>query len=115
MPGGIQVVDVKSDMPMADRAVRRVHNALVAARASGAAALKIVHGYGSAGVGGRIRSEARKYLEDQRRRGKLRGVIPGEAFSIFDQATLRAFEFCPDLRRDSDLGRENNGVTIVVL
>ena len=115
MPERIRVVDIKSDMPTADHAVRRVHNALVGARASGAAAVKIIHGYGSTGVGGRIRTEARRFLEDQRRRGKVRAVIPGEAFSIFDQGTLRAFELCPELRRDSDLGRENNGVTIVVL
>lgn len=115
MPARIQVVDIKSDMPAAGQAVRRAHNALVAAKASGAAAVKLIHGYGSTGVGGRIRTEARRFLEDQRRRGKVRAVLPGEAFSIFDQATLRAFDLCPELRRDSDLGRENSGVTIVVL
>jgi len=114
MPG-IKTADIKSDMPTADQALRRLAGALITARITGTAAVKIIHGYGSTGAGGRIRAEARRYLEEQRRRGKVRAVLPGEDFSIFDEATLRAFALCPDLRRDSDLERHNNGVTIVIL
>lgn len=46
---------------------------------------------------------------------KIRDYIPGERFSIFDEATRRAFALCDDLRRDHDLESANNGVTIVVL
>ena len=42
-------------------------------------------------------------------------VIPGERFSIFDEETRRAFLHCPELRRDCDLERSNNGITIVIL
>ena len=54
-------------------------------------------------------------LERQKVRGKIRDYIPGERFSIFDEATRRAFALCDDLRRDHDLESANNGVTIVVL
>ena len=114
MPG-IKIADIKSDMPTADQAVCRVSGVLATARVTGAAAVKIIHGYGSTGVGGRIRTEARRYLEEQRRKGKVRAVLPGEDFSIFNEATLRAFALCPALRSDSDLDRHNNGVTIVIL
>ena len=112
---GIKVADIKSDMPTAEQALRRVTAVLAAARATGAAAVKIIHGWGSTGAGGRIRTEARRYLNEQCRKGKVRAVISGEDFSIFNEATLRAFALCPELRRDSDLERHNNGVTIVVL
>jgi hypothetical protein len=48
-------------------------------------------------------------------RGELRDVIPGEEFTIFEPRTLAAFQRCPDLRKDPDLERHNNGITVVVL
>ena len=42
-------------------------------------------------------------------------VIPGEEFTIFEPRTLAAFQRCPGLRRDPDLERHNNGITVVVL
>ena len=114
MPG-IHIADIKSDMPTADQAVRRVAGVLATARVTQTAAVKIIHGYGSTGTGGRIRTEARRYLQEEYRKGKIRALIPGEDFSIFNEATLRAFALCAGLRRDSDLDRCNNGVTIVIL
>ncbi len=32
-----------------------------------------------------------------------------------DRATLEAFKYCGDLRKDGDLDRHNNGITIVIL
>ena len=46
---------------------------------------------------------------------ELRDVIPGEEFTIFEPRTLAAFQRCPDLRKDPDLERHNNGITVVVL
>ena len=59
--------------------------------------------------------EARSYLGRLKNRGEIRDFIPGEAFSIFNSATLTAFQRCGALRRDRDLERHNNGVTIVLL
>jgi len=111
----IPVADIKSDLPTAEQAVRRAAGVLATARVTGTKAVKIIHGYGSTGVGGRIRTEVRKYLNEQLRLGKVRAVLPGEDFTIFNEGTLRAFQLCPALRQDSDLNRYNNGVTIVVL
>lgn len=113
--GYLQEVNVKSDMPTADLAVRRVTYAIANGKTMGAAAVKIIHGYGSTGKGGKIRTETRRYLEGQKRRGLIRDYIPGEQFSIFDAATRDAFLRCDDLRRDRDLDASNNGVTIIVL
>ncbi|MCL2105925.1 MAG: Smr/MutS family protein [Oscillospiraceae bacterium] len=111
----IRAVDIKSDLPTSDLAIRRVTYVLATARAAGEPAVKLIHGYGSTGKGGRIRVELRRYLEEQRRKGKIQAFLCGESFSIFDQATLRAFHQCPALRQDSDLERHNNGITIVIL
>ena len=111
----LKEVNLKYDMPTADLAVRRATWAIQNAKTTGAGALKLIHGYGSHGVGGRIRVEVRAYLERMKRQGRISDYIPGERFSIFDEATRAAFAKCDDLRRDSDLDRANNGVTIIVI
>ena len=102
-------------MPTANDAIKRITYNLRNAGAMGVSAIKIIHGYGASGKGGVIRTETRKYLERQKAGGHIKDFIPGEKFSIFDDATIKAFRLCDDLRRDSDLERHNNGVTIVIL
>ena len=101
--------------PTADEALRRLEAELEAARHMNTPLLKLIHGYGSSGKGGRIRVEARACLARMKERGELRDVIPGEEFTIFEPRTLAAFQRCPDLRKDPDLERHNNGITVVVL
>jgi len=111
----IYTADIKSDMPTADQALRRADMALATGRMSGAAAVKLIHGYGSTGRGGVIRTQVRRHLGELLAKGRVKGFIPGEDFSIFNGETLRAFQACPALRQDSDLERCNNGVTIILL
>jgi hypothetical protein len=113
--GYLKEVNIKSDLPTVSDAIKRVTYNIRNGRDWGCAAIKIIHGYGSTGKGGKIRTETRRYLQDQKRKGLIREFIPGEAFSIFDEATRKAFDLCDDLRKDHDLERHNNGVTIVIL
>lgn len=111
----LREVNIKYDMPTADQAVKRTTFEIENARRLGVKCVKIVHGYGSHGKGGRIRVEVRAYLERMKRQGRITDYIPGERFSIFDEATRAAFARCGELRQDSDLERANNGVTIIVI
>ena len=108
-------VNIKSDMPTVDNAIRRITYNIKNAGAFGVSAIKFIHGYGASGKGGAIRIEARKYLDRQAARGEIKYYIKGDDFSIFDNSTRDAFNVCDGLRRDSDLERHNNGVTIVIL
>ena len=115
MTGTLREINIKSDLPTVSDAIRRITFNIRNAGKLGISAIKFVHGYGSSGKGGSIRTEARKYLESQKQHKQIRNYIPGENFSIFDEATREAFLHCDDLRRDGDLERHNNGVTIVIL
>ncbi|MCL2124631.1 MAG: Smr/MutS family protein [Oscillospiraceae bacterium] len=115
MDGILREVNIKSDMPTVDDAIRRITYNVKNAGALGVTAIKFVHGYGSTGKGGAIRTEVRKYLERQKTRKQISNYITGEDFSIFDEATRNAFAVCDMLRRDNDLDRHNNGITIVIL
>ena len=102
-------------MPSVDDAIRRITYNIKNAPAFGVTAIKLIHGYGASGKGGAIRIQARKYLDRQIERNQIKYYIKGEDFSIFDEATRNAFAVCDMLRRDSDLERHNNGITIVIL
>jgi len=115
MGGYLKEVNIKEDLPAAGDAIRRITYHLRHGQELGAGAVKIIHGYGSTGTGGKIRSQARKYLEEQKKKGLIRDYIPGEQFSIFHEGTRLAFARCPELRQDRDLERHNNGMTVVVL
>lgn len=114
MPG-LTVVDIKSDMPTCEVANKRARSAINNAKMLGYSAIKIIHGYGSHGKGGKIRISLRSLLAELESANKISAFIPGESFSIFDEATRNAFIKCPELRRDSDLEASNNGISIIIL
>jgi len=115
MEGILREVNIKAGMPTVDDAIKRTTYNIMNAGAFGVTAIKLIHGYGSTGKGGAIRVEVRKYLERQKNRRVIKDYIPGEVFSIFDEATRKAFAACGALRKDSDLELHNNGVTFVIL
>jgi hypothetical protein len=77
--------------------------------------LKVVHGYGSSGAGGDIRIAAQKRLHELVEYGQIRGCIFGENWGKSDEATWRLLQEKPELKSDSDLGRGNRGITIVLI
>lgn len=111
----LREVDLERGMPRAEQAIRQMLFELRRSPGLGCSAVKLIHGYGSSGAGGRIRVEARRRLDRMKAGGEIWGYIPGESFSIFDSDTLAAFQRGPTLRRDRDLERHNNGVTFVLL
>ena len=113
--GILREVNIKTDLPTADDAIKRITYNIKNAGAFGVTVIKFIHGYGSTGKGGVIRNQARKYLDRQKEQGHIKGYIKGEDFSIFDEATRKAFQICDELRRDTDLERHNNGITLVIL
>ena len=111
----LREVNLEAGMPTADQAIKRLTYEIYTSKSMRARILKIIHGYGSSGAGGKIRIKSREYLKRMKLRGEIQGYIVGEDFSIFDENTRSAFLICPDLRKDKDLERHNNGVTFILL
>ena len=114
MANYVHEINLELGYPSADEALRRLRSELDAARRLHASAMKVIHGYGSSGKGGRIRTAGRKLLQEELAQGHIDAVIFGEDFSIFDETTRRAFSRCGALRQDPDLDRYNSGVTFVI-
>ena len=91
----LREVDLERGMPTMRAALQQLSFELRRGRSLGCAAVKLIHGYGSSGKGGRIRVEARRRLDRMKERGELRDVIPGEEFTIFEPRTLAGLSAVP--------------------
>jgi hypothetical protein len=111
----LREINLEIGYPAAADAIRHLTQQLALARRQHCGAVKIIHGYGSSGKGGRIRTECRRYLADLAGSGQIATFLPGETFSIFEETTRHAFLCCPALRDDRDLDGHNRGVTFVLL
>jgi hypothetical protein len=111
----MRTVNLKSDMPQVHEALSRLDDELARARQQGDKLLKLVHGYGSAGAGGDIRLAVQRRLVELAGDGKIRACIFGEDWTKSNDQAWRLLKSQPDLKRDPDLGRNNRGITIVLL
>ena len=102
-------------MPLVREALQRLERELAVARQEKTKLLKIVHGYGSTGEGGDIRIAVQKSLVEMKQTGQIRGYIFGENWSKSDEATWKLLQSHVELKSDSDLGRRNRGITIVLI
>ena len=59
----VRELNLELGRPDAAEAIRRLAAEVKAARKMGTPAMKLIHGYGSSGKGGRIRTASRRYLE----------------------------------------------------
>ena len=102
-------------MPTVAQALSRLQLEVRLAKRQRVRVLKIIHGFGSTGKGGKIRVAVRRELETMQRRGQIAFFIPGEKLTIFEADTRRLLQLCPAFRKDHDIDRHNNGVSVVVL
>ena len=111
----LKLVNLEQDMPTVPMAFSRLSDALRMARAEGFAGIKVIHGYGSSGAGGAIRSAVQAELMQRVRGGEIRAFIAGEDWRISDERSWALLQARPQLKQDPDLGRGNKGMSIVVL
>lgn len=108
-------IDVKSDMQTCAMAVAQLENEIDACKLGEFKVLKVIHGYGSHGVGGAIKKEIHSRLKTLKRQGIIQDFIPCETWTPNNAKRKMAVEVCDELLADSDLYMLNSGVTIVLI
>ena len=111
----IKIVNLEDGRPTARQMEHHLERELFLARQDGTQLLKLIHGYGSKGVGGVLRDACRDTLTRHKKSGKIQNFIPGEDFRISDEATWTLLKLFPELKKDPALGRGNKGITIVLI
>lgn len=109
------ILNLEDGRPTRHQAELRLAFELRKAREARFDVVKIIHGYGSSGVGGVLRYVVWNDLRRRKEAGEIRAFCPGENWRISNEIAWEILKKCPDLKRDADLGRANKGITIVVL
>ena len=111
----IRMFNVEAGMPTLEEARRLTAAEIRRAKQQGIRVLKVIHGWGSSGKGGKLCHGLRKSFLLRKKEGVIREFVPGENFSIFNQTVLAMLEAAPELRGDPDLNLANEGVTLLWL
>ena len=114
-PPAIRTVNLEAGMPLVREALAQLDREVTLARQQRCAFVKFIHGYGSTGAGGDIRIAIQKRLRELQDQGAIRACIFGEDWSASDAQTWTLLKSQPNLKADSDLGKRNLGITIVIL
>ena len=110
--GKVREINLEYGFPTADVAVRNMVSQLGTCKGQGCKAVVLVHGYGSSGVGGGIKSAVKRKLAEPSLGGMVRAFCGGEHWYEKKRELLA---FCPAL---SDFQRKidgNQGITVVIL
>jgi hypothetical protein len=110
-----KTVNIKDGFPTVEQARTRLRTEIHLAQGQGLKLLKIIHGYGSRGVGGELRVALQSTLRTLARSGEISDCIYGENWRKSDERSWELLKRMPELKNDHDLGRANRGITLVLL
>ena len=110
-----KVLNLKEYSPSIEQAIALFEINLESCRLEGVKVVKVIHGYGSHGVGGGICSTLRENLKTMKKNGQIKDYLLGTEWDISNPKCLKIFTKLKDCYNDEDVGRGNPGITIVVL
>ncbi len=110
-----KTLNLKEYMPTVDQALKMIEIEVELCKKEGIKALKIIHGYGSSGVGGEIRKALKNWAKLSMRKGLFEDFIRGEEFLSETQKVKDAKTICPELVGDIDLYFANPGISVIII
>ena len=105
--------NLEAGLPTVAQALERLERDLREARACEAKVVRVIHGYGSSGRGGKIRDAVRRELGRKLARGEVRAVVPGENYSSTTNAGRDLLSRFKELKTTERSDTHNPGLTIV--
>ncbi len=107
----IKEINLERGNPTVDVALRNLVNELSTAKMAGYKAAILIHGYGSTGSGGAIRSAVKIKLKEPMFAGMIRNCIGGENWA---EKKKEFIEGCSQLRDFNNYIEGNRGITVVL-
>ncbi len=109
-------INIELHMPTVDEALERFYHQLEKIQGAGIKMVRVIHGHGSSGVGGRIRVAFREAMMHGRWSHIIRGVYLGEELSLNAQGLAEFTQNHPSLRKELTHDMMGNpGITLLVL
>ena len=108
-------IDIKSDRQTVSEAIAQFLLELESYKKGDYKVMKVIHGYGSHGVGGAIKKELLKKCEELKRRKIIEDYTCCDRWTPKNIVRKIAINYCPDLLADSDLYLLNSGCSIIII
>ena len=108
-------IDIKSEKQTVNQALAEFLVEVDAYKKGGYKVMKVIHGYGSHGVGGAIKQAFLKKCEELKRRNIIYDYTCCDKWIDKNVVKKIAINYCPDLLADSELYHLNAGCSIVIL
>ena len=113
--GNVRTVNIEANRPPVDQALERLEAELARARQSGVRVIRLIHGWGSSGTGGKLRDACRALLQRKLGARQVRGVVPGDDYARSTAGGRGLMEKCPSLRDSERSDARNPGITFIEL
>lgn len=110
-----KTVNLEAGRPVVEVALNRCREVIDDAILNKINVITLIHGYGSSGKGGVIRSECRKTLDYMKSRRIISDYISGEEFHKKSGRVKTLLQRYPQLAKDRNLNQGNQGITLVIL
>lgn len=111
----VKRIDIKEGMPPVDVAMFYLEKEIALSKKEGYRVLKVVHGYGSHGKGGLIKTAVREFCKSAKRKSIIVDYVPGEGWSANKVLKMGLLEDAPELLLNLDGESYNLGVTLIIL
>lgn len=111
----MRTVNLKRGLPTVEEAIHRMERELRSAKLDRVKLIRIIHGYGSTGSGGKIKDRISKRLPSLLQQNKIRNYLEGEEYSDRTSAGNDLLSRYPKLRSSLRTDCENPGITFVEL
>ena len=111
----IPAINLEDGMPTVEEAITNMKLELQVMKRNKVKIVKLIHGYGSTGKGGKIRIGLQKELIAMKNKRLIKDFIVGEDFGPFSESCRREADQNTKITKDVDYGRCNHGITIVII
>jgi hypothetical protein len=115
MAVAVRTIDLEAGMPTVEEAMHRLDSKLSLAIAQNVCVVRVIHGYGSSGRGGKIRDACRRALASMVGNNQVRAMIRGEDHSAASLSSQDLIRRIPDLKSSTRTDADNPGITLVEL
>lgn len=111
----VRGINIEAGQPTVAEAMARLESEILRAKQAGAKVVRLIHGWGSSGTGGKLRDACRGYLRRQIRSRQIKGFVTGDEYSAATVAGRGLMSRHPGLRKSERADSGNPGITLVEL
>jgi len=110
-----RLVNLKDGMPNTDYAIYLMEKEISFAKAEGSHVIVFIHGYGSSGHGGAIKTEVDRRLSQLKKDKKIISYVRGDRWMEDSDDVREIYKYAPELSINSQVSGINSGVTVVLV